>query len=141
MILVDAGPFVAAASPDDRHHEVCRRFLREPGDVLGVSALVVAEVSYLLKRAPNPPRPEIAFLRVLASEQVESLHPMPADYERMAELVGQYANLDLGAADASIVALAERLGVSTIATVDRRDFSIVRPKHVPAFELIPDLKS
>ena len=61
MILVDAGPFVAAASPDDRHHEVCRRFLREPGDVLGVSALVVAEVSYLLKRGTNPPRPEIAF--------------------------------------------------------------------------------
>ena len=60
MILVDAGPFVAAASPDDRHHEVCRRFLREPGDVLGVSAIVVAEASYLLKRAPNPPQPEIA---------------------------------------------------------------------------------
>ena len=64
---------------------------------------------------------------------------MPADYERMAELVGQYANLDLGAADASIVALAERLGVSTIATVDRRDFSVVRPKHVAAFDLVPDL--
>jgi predicted nucleic acid-binding protein len=58
----------------------------------------------------------------------------------MAELVGQYANLDLGAADASIVAVAERMGISRIATVDRRDFTVVRPKHVPAFELIPDLK-
>jgi hypothetical protein len=58
----------------------------------------------------------------------------------MAELVGQYANLDLGAADASVVALAERLGVTTIATVDRRDFSVVRPKHVAAFELVPELR-
>ena len=58
----------------------------------------------------------------------------------MAERVGQYANLDLGAADASIVALAERLGVSTIATVDRRDFSIVRPKHIAAFGLVPELR-
>ena len=140
MILVDAGPFVAAASPDDRHHEVCRRFLRQPGDVLAVSAIVVAEVSYLLKRAPNPPRPEIAFLRLIASGRVQPLHPMPADYERMAELVEQYANLDLGAADASIVAIAERAAISTIATVHRRDFSVVRPKHVAAFELVPDLK-
>lgn len=114
--------------------------LREPGDVLGVSAIVVAEVSYLLKRAPNPPRPEIAFLRLIATGRVQPVHPLPADYERMAELVGQYANLDLGAADASIIAIAERLGVSTIATVDRRDFSIVRPKHIAAFELVPDLE-
>ena len=43
MILVDAGPFVAAASPDDRHHEG-QRFLREPGDSLAASTLVIAEV-------------------------------------------------------------------------------------------------
>ena len=140
MILVDAGPFVAAASPADRHHKVCERFVRRPGDALGVSTLVVAEVSYLLKRAPNPPQPEIAFLRLFASGRLQALSPEPADFEGMAELVGRYANLDLGAADASIVAIAERLGVSTIATVDRRDFSIVRPKHVAAFELVPDLK-
>jgi len=30
VILVDAGPFVAAASPDDRYHEVCESFLRKP---------------------------------------------------------------------------------------------------------------
>lgn len=141
MILVDAGPFVAAASPDDRHHEVCQRFLREPGDSLAASTLVIAEVGYLLKRAPNPPRPEIAFLRLFGVGRVQALSPEPGDFDRMAELVGQYANLDLGAADASIVALAERLGINRIATVDRRDFAVVRPKHVPAFELLPDLGS
>jgi predicted nucleic acid-binding protein len=35
------------------------------------------------------------------------------------------------------VALAERLGVHSIATLDRRHFTIVRPKHVPGFELLP----
>ena len=44
--------------PDDRYHKACESFLRKPGDVLGVSAVVVAEVSYLLKRAPNRPQPE-----------------------------------------------------------------------------------
>ena len=126
-------------SPDDRHHEVCQRFLRKPGDSLAASTLVIAEVSYLLKKAPSPPRPEIAFLKLFAAGRVQALSPEPEDFDRMAELVGQYANLDLGAADASVVALAERHGVTRIATVDRRDFSIVRPKHVAAFELLPDL--
>lgn len=95
MILVDAGPFAAAASPDDRHHEACQRFLRKPGDTLAVSTLVVAEVSYLLKRAPNPPKPEIAFLQLFATGRVQAVSPEPDDFARMAELVGQYANLDL----------------------------------------------
>jgi predicted nucleic acid-binding protein len=39
--------------------------------------------------------------------------------------------------DASIIAVAERLNVTTIATLDRRDFTVVRPVHCQAFELIP----
>lgn len=48
-----------------------------------------------------------------------------------------YADLRLGRTDASLIALAERLGVTTIATLNRRDFAVVRPRHVKAFELIP----
>jgi predicted nucleic acid-binding protein len=141
VIIVDAGVFVAALFPNDRHHEVCRAFLSDPGDDLGVSPLVVAEICHLFKRSPRQPQPEIAFLRLLAGGRVASLAPTTDDYDRMADLVGQYASLPLGAADASVVAIAERLGVARIATVDRRDFTVVRPHHVPAFELIPDLKS
>lgn len=55
----------------------------------------------------------------------------------MAELVAKYRNLPLGAADASVVAAAERLGTSTIATLDRRHFSVVRPQHRAMFDLLP----
>jgi predicted nucleic acid-binding protein len=140
VIVVDAGVFVAALFPNDRHHEVCRDFLSDPGDELGVPALVVAEACHLFKRSPHQPQPEVAFLRLLAGGRLVSLAPTADDYDRMADLVGQYASLPLGAADASVVAIAERLGVTRIATVDRRDFTVVRPRHVPAFELIPDLK-
>lgn len=140
MIVVDAGVFVAGLFPNDRHHEVCRAFLSGPGDELGVSALVVAEVCHLFKRSPHQPQPEVTFLRLLAGGRVISLAPTRDDYDRMADLVDQYASLPLGAADASGVAIAERLGITRIATVDRRDFTVVRPRHVPAFELIPDLK-
>ena len=55
----------------------------------------------------------------------------------MAELVETYADLPLGTVDASIVATAERLGEASVATLDRRRFTIVRPAHVEALTLLP----
>lgn len=56
----------------------------------------------------------------------------------MAELVQQYADMDLGTTDASVIAVAERLGVTDIATIDRRHFTAVRPRHVEAFTMLPE---
>ncbi|WP_275669516.1 hypothetical protein [Glycomyces paridis] len=39
--------------------------------------------------------------------------------------------------DASVVALAERLRIREVATIDHRHFNIVRPAHVDAFTLLP----
>jgi len=55
----------------------------------------------------------------------------------MSELVARYEDLPLGGVDAAVVAIAERLGIAEIATLDRRHFSVVRPRHVPAFVLRP----
>jgi predicted nucleic acid-binding protein len=46
--------------------------------------------------------------------------------------------LGLGLVDASVVTVAENLGARQLATLNRRDFSVVRPRHVDGgFELIP----
>jgi hypothetical protein len=139
VVIVDTGILVAAAFPEDRYHAECTEFLRDPGDDMAVSDVVVGEISHFFKRSPHQPRPEVAFLRWLAGGRVEPLAPVRADYERMSELVERYHDLPLGATDASIVALAERLGVTRIATVARRDFGVVRPRHVGAFDLVPAL--
>jgi uncharacterized protein len=55
----------------------------------------------------------------------------------MAALVRQYADLPLGGTDAAVIATAERLGVTGVATVDRRHFTIVRPRHTHGFTLLP----
>jgi predicted nucleic acid-binding protein len=60
-----------------------------------------------------------------------------ADWLRVAELVWQYRDLPLGTVDAAVIAAAERLGVTTIATLDRRHFGVVKPSHADAFELVP----
>ncbi|MHB1886762.1 MAG: hypothetical protein ACYCVV_17480, partial [Acidimicrobiales bacterium] len=64
-------------------------------------------------------------------------HLITADLDRIAELVARYADLPLGMVDASVVGVAERLGVAELATIDRRDFNVVRPRHVEAFTLLP----
>lgn len=61
----------------------------------------------------------------------------PNDWLRIAELVWRYRDLPLGTVDASVVAAAERLDITAIATVDRRHFSVVQPAHAPAFQLVP----
>lgn len=50
----------------------------------------------------------------------------------MAELVRRYDDLPLGTTEASVIALAERLGIKQIATLDHRHFRVVRPSHVEA---------
>ena len=59
------------------------------------------------------------------------------DWLRIAELVARYADLPLGTVDASVVAAAERLAATEVATLDRRHFSVVRPAHVEALTLLP----
>jgi predicted nucleic acid-binding protein len=47
------------------------------------------------------------------------------------------ADLPLGTTDASVIALAERLEVPEVATLDHRHFTVVRPRHTKAFTLLP----
>lgn len=39
---------------------------------------------------------------------------------------------------ASVAATAERMGITDLATLDRRHFTVVRPCHVDAFRVLPE---
>ena len=77
------------------------------------------------------------FLRLITSGTVRVLDLAQDDYVRCAELVAQYADLGLGFVDASIGTVAENLGLAELATLNHRDFAVVRPRHVEAFTLLP----
>ncbi len=55
----------------------------------------------------------------------------------MPRLIETYHDLGLGLVDASVVTVAENLGVTVLATLNHRDFTVVRPRHAEAFELLP----
>ena len=78
-----------------------------------------------------------ALLKSIDDGSVEVADLSSADYRRARELIEQYSDLRLGFVDASVVAVAERLEQDTIATLDHRHFSVVRPRHVEAFTLVP----
>ena len=139
MIVVDTGPLVAAALSGDTNHRRCVELfasLHLNNEQLVVPAFVVTEVCFLLEREGGP-RLEAGFVRSLAAGDFVVAQPDSAGLERVAELITQYADLPLGLVDASVIALAEQLGVQEIATLDRRHFTVVRPGHVNAFTLLP----
>jgi predicted nucleic acid-binding protein len=139
VILVDTGPLVAAALSDDDDHHACVELLTGlhlAGRRILIPITVIAEVGYLLAREAGAAL-EAGFLTSLAEGDFATANLTSEDFRRMAALVEQYSDLPLGTTDASLIALAERLGITEIATLDRRHFTVVRPSHVEAFELIP----
>ena len=103
---------------------------------LVVPALCVCEISYLAGDRGGW-EAEVRLMEALALGEIYVEDPHPADFERIAELIETYRDLPLGTVDAAVVAAAERLKVTQIATLDHRHFSVVRPNHADAFELLP----
>jgi predicted nucleic acid-binding protein len=134
LAVVDTGPLYAVVDEDDADHARCRAVLEETEHRLIIPTLVIAEATYLIGTRLGPDV-EARFLESLARMHVEP--PTPDDWPRIAELVEQYGDFPLGGADASIVALAERLDIETIVTLDDRHFRAVRPRHRQAFRLRP----
>ena len=138
LAVVDAGPLYAAADADDLDHEASVAVLSRRDLRLVVPALAVAEATYLVAHRLGVSA-EAEFLRGVGTLDIEA--PSGDDFVRMAELVEEYADFPLGGTDASVVALAERLGASVVVTLDRRHFGAVRPRHRDVFELLPQAGS
>ena len=135
-LLVDSGPLYAYVDQDDRHHRACLDLLLSHVGPLVVPTLAITEVSYLIEKRLGP-QAEVLFLGDLSSGAFAVEPVSPADWLRIAELVWNYRDLPLGTVDASVVRTGERLGIREVATLDHRHFSVVRPSHAPAFELLP----
>ena len=134
-MIIDTSVLFAAANSRDSNHAACSAIIVEGIGPLTIPALVLAEATYLVGTTLGPSA-ETALLRSVATNRFEVIGPTREDLVRMASLASTYEDLPLGATDASIVALAERLGVQTIATLDRRHFTVVKSELFP-FTLLP----
>ena len=133
-VLVDTGILYALADADDRWHEPASAWLEDVSELLIVSVTALPEVAYLLHTRLGP-APELAFVQSLAAGELEVEDLRRTDLTRCSEVMRRYP--EIGFVDASIVAIAERLKIESIATTDRRHFQSVKPKHTKAFNLVP----
>ena len=131
-VLCDTGPLVALYSPHDRAQKPCREALDAYRGKLLTTWPVISEAFHLL---PRQDYRELLWELILRGG-VELVQIEPPDMKRMHELMRKYADVGMDLADASLVAVAERLRMRCVFTLDSH-FRIYRPRHTRAFEVFP----
>jgi predicted nucleic acid-binding protein len=135
-VLVETSVLYALTDRSDRAHRSVRLALRREREAVILPQAVLPETCYLLNTRLGA-EVELAFLEGLAASDW-GLEPLTeTDFARVRSLLDTYRDVDLGFVDAAVMAIAERLGVTRIYTLDRRDFSVVRPAHAERYELLP----
>ena len=135
-LICDTGPLLAALNDRDKHHAASVALFDGFDGVLIVPSLIVTEVCYLAQTQIGT-HAEVRFLDSIVARELIIEHPTEQDWKRIAQLVRQYAGFPLGVADASVISVAERLGVTTLASLDHRHMHAVKPAHCDGFELLP----
>ena len=136
-LILDTGPLYASLDRRDAAHAACRQLIQAAGERLVIPAPVLVEVEYWIGQRLYA----AVFLTLLddilaGAYRVEDVRP--EDYPRIRELCDRYADADIGFVDAAVLALVERLNEPKLATLDRRHFSALRPRHVDALLLVPE---
>lgn len=134
-LILDSSGVYALYDADDRFHQsACAVIERERGSLILPSA-ILSEIDYLMREFLGIDA-ELDFLQGVRAGAYLIEPFTAADLERCSELIERYRGLDLGLADAAVIATAERLNIRRILTVDERDFRAVTPLH-GALTLLP----
>jgi len=135
--IVDTSFLFALANKKDVNHEPAVQTAMALDDLLVLPLAVLPEICYLLDSRLSHTAMRLFVRRVLAGDmRIES--PTRADMHRASEILQEYADARVDFVDATIVALAERLGIVRVLTFDRRHFTLFRPRHCTHFELLPE---
>ena len=130
--LVDTGAVVALINRDDRYHRAAVDwFQRFRGQLLTTEA-VITETAYVLAASPTHQNASLIWFARATAARLLNVEPV-VDYAAVARIINRYASLPCDYADATLIALAERTGVTAIATIDQRDFSVYNFAVVNAF--------
>ncbi len=134
--LLDTGFLYALLNNKEPEHSAIVEVVRSIHTDIILPIPAITEIAYLLKRDLGT-EAAADFIDSLSSTPLILVVPDPDDYQRAAEFMRQYADANLDFVDALIAALAERLNISRILTLDQRDFRLIRPRHCDAFEILP----
>jgi uncharacterized protein len=135
-LILDTGPLYASLDRSDADHVACRAMIEAADEALVIPSPVLVEVDYWISQRLHS-GVLVALLDDIASGAYVVSDLVAADYDRVRELCDQYADADIGFVDAAVLATVERLNEPRLATLDRRHFGLLRPRHRDSLELLP----
>lgn len=135
-ILVDTGFVYALFQPADPRHERAIAFSEANSEPMLLPAVILPELGFLFGR-DNGYAGVIQWLEQFRYTEAQMAPMIQEDLGRIYEIAEKYADSRFDVVDCCIMAIAERLQITKIATFDRRDFSIVVPSHTDYFEMLP----
>lgn len=135
-VIADTSFLVSLTNPLEQQHEACIRVARSLSQELAIPVTVLPEATYLIARyiSHRAMRRFVSQLRDPAWH-IENLSS--SDLHRAYQILEQYDDAALDFTDATIVAMAERLNIGILLTLDQRDFRMIRPKHTDYFTILP----
>lgn len=118
-VAVDTGLLVAFLSKDDDDFLLAQKFFQKNSGILITNLPVLTEAAYLLSRRPGAAADLLRWVAKTFDIDKETAIDLP----RIVEIMTKYADLPADFADASLLAMCERRGLSEIATFDK-DFDV-----------------
>ena len=130
MIVADTSAMIALLDADDRHHTQMRDVWESDPGAWVLPWAVLPELDHLVRRQLGVHTVQL-FMQDIALRAYRVEYGMPVDMMRACELAAQYQTIDLGLVDAVVMAVAERLRASAIATLDLKHFAAVELRTAP----------
>ena len=136
MVIADSGPLYALIDRSDAWHQRVTAWWTQQAREVRVPVTVLPEVCYLLQTRISA-QAEQAFVRSVADGEL-IIEPVESDdVVRASVLMREYLDFPLGFVDATVIAVAERLGAREILTTDRRHYGAVRTARNRLVSLVP----
>jgi len=136
VLILDTGVILASIDRREPLNQTCRDLIESSSGPVVIPGPTLCEIDHLLHvRIGALAMPALLRDVERGAYAVEELGP--DDLGRTIELMERYTDLDVGFVDAAVLAIVERLGERKLATLDRKHFGTMRPRHVDALELLP----
>jgi predicted nucleic acid-binding protein len=132
--LIDTGALLALLDRTDRWHPTCVDTFRQLKLPMATSEAVLTELFHLVGEHRHEME---AAWRLVRSGAVVMAEIQNAELPAIHELMSRYADRPMDFADATLVHLARREGLSTIFTVDHADFDTYRIEGRRRFRVLP----
>lgn len=135
-IIVDTSFVFALYNSDDANHVEAQSFASAYRETVVVTDVILPELGFLFQRDLGYAG-LIQFLDQFRNMGWRMECLLRSDLSRVFQIAKQYETAEFDIVDCCLIALAERLQITSVATFDRRDFYIVRPSHTDYFEILP----